>query len=65
MFKHFKGFTGNRFGGIAEIVREFLNHKVSILIFFKSVVDENSNNCTLCVYIQNSWFHSCGRVYEI
>ena len=62
----FKGFTANRFGRIADIAREFLRNRDIILKFFDSVVDENANKLVLAVsiYIQNSWFLYCVRIYE-
>ena len=62
----FKGFIGNRFGRIAEIAKEYLARRQSILDFFEAVVDINSNKLVLAVstYIQNDWFLCCSQVYE-
>ena len=62
----FKGFTANRFGRIAEIAKEFLKNRDLIIKFFDSVVDENANKLVLAVsiYIQNSWFLYCARIYK-
>ena len=62
----FHGFTANRFGRIAEIAKEFVARRDSIIQFFEECVNINSNKLVLAVgtYIQNNWFHLCCRVYE-
>ena len=62
----FKGFTANRFERLAEIAREFIDRRQSILSFFDSVVDINSNKLVLAVstYIQNGWFVLCSEVED-
>ena len=62
----FKGFTANRFGRIAEIAKEFLCRRQSIIDFFEAVVDTNSNKLVLAVstYIQNDWFLCCAEIYS-
>lgn len=62
----FGGFVANRFRRIAEIAQKFLAHRQSILDFFESVVDKNSNKLVLAVatYIQSDWFLCCSEVYS-
>lgn len=62
----FKGFKANRFGRLAEIAKEFIDRRQSILSFFDSIVDANSNKLVLAVstYIQNDWFVLCSEVYS-
>ena len=62
----FGGFVSNIFGRIAEIAQKFLSHHQSILDFFQSVVDENSNKLVLIVstYIQSHWFLCYTEVYS-
>ena len=51
----FHGFTANRFGRIAEIAKEFLARKDSIMQFFDECVNINSSKLVLAVstYIHN------------
>ena len=61
----FKGFTAHRLGRLAEIARKFIDRRKSMLSFFDSVVDINSNKLVLAVstYLQNDWFVLCSEVY--
>ena len=58
-YEGFRGFLANRFGRIAELVQEYLDHRESIQAFFDAVVDVNSNKLVLAVstFIQNSKDH--------
>ena len=47
----FKEFQANRFGRIAEISKEFLQNQESIMAFFETVIDENSNKLVLAASI--------------
>ena len=60
----FRGFCANRFGRIAEIAREFIARRDSIMAFFEAIVDENANKLVMAVstYIQNDWFVMCSDV---
>ena len=62
----FKGFTANRFSGIAQIANQFLKTKDQVLKFFDSLVDINSNKMVLAlsVYIQSDWFSLCCKLYR-
>ena len=62
----FKGFTANILGRIVEIAKEFLCRQQSIIDFFYTIVDVNSNNLVLAVstYIQNDWFLCCAKIYS-
>ena len=57
----FKGFTANRFGRIAEIAKQFLKMRTSIMELFDAVVDIQSNKLVLGVsmYVQSAWFVLC------
>ena len=62
----FKGFTANRFGRIAEMVKEFLSRQQSVMDSFGDVVDTNANKLVFAVstYIQNDWILCCARIYS-
>lgn len=57
----FNGFVANRFGRIAELAKQFLKRRKSIIDFFDGIVDENSNKLVLAVatFIQCEWFVCC------
>ncbi|KAK6168582.1 hypothetical protein SNE40_019783 [Patella caerulea] len=63
----FKGFVANRFGRVAELAKEFLKRRSSIIAFFNAVVDENANKLVLAVatFIQCDWFICCAEVYSM
>ena len=45
----FKGFTANRSGRIAEMVKEFLSRQQSVMDSFGAVVDTNANKLVFAV----------------
>ena len=51
-------FIANRFGRVAELAKEFLKRRETIMAFFDAVVDENVNKLVLAVstFVANEWF---------
>ena len=49
-----------------KFAKEYLARRQSVISFFDSVVDINSNKLVLAVstYIQNDWFFLCSEVYN-
>ena len=61
-----KGFVTNRFGRIAEMAKEFLARKDSIMNFFNLIVDANANKMVFPISscIDNEWFGYCTKIYK-
>ena len=54
------------FGRIAELSRQFVQHREKIIQFFEDIVGENSNKLVLAVaeYIRYEWFLVCSTIYS-